>query len=105
MTSADVATAKAKATLIIIVSLQSQISLKARRLALCLGLATPPPLERPIVLNAKAVIPCHTLVLGWGDNAGIKLADTIDYYLVGVLALAGFADLRDHAVWLMKRRG
>ena len=39
---------------------------------------------------------------------GAKLADTIDSYLVGVLAwtgLAGFSDLRDHGVWLMKRRG
>ena len=68
-------------------------------------LASPPPLERPIVLNAKAFIPCNTLVLGWGDRAGIKLANTIDYYLVGVPALAGFADLGDYGVWLMKRRG
>ena len=35
-------------------------------------------LQRPIVLNAKAFIPCHTLVLGSGDMAGIILADTID---------------------------
>ena len=70
-----------------------------------LELASPPPLERPIVLYAKAFIPCNTLVLGWGDTAGIKLANTIDYYLVGVPASAGFADLGDHGVWLMKRRG
>jgi hypothetical protein len=44
-------------------------------------------------------------VLGSGDMGGAKLADTIDSYLVGVPALAGFADLRDHGVWLMKRRG
>ena len=31
-------------------------------------------LQRPIVLNAKALIPCNTLVLGSGDMAGIILA-------------------------------
>jgi len=39
---------------------------------------------------------------------GAKLADTIDSCLVGVLActgLAGFSDLRDYGVWLMKRCG
>ena len=61
-------------------------------------------LQRPIILNAKAFIPFHTPVLGSGDMAGIILADTIDYYLIGVVALERFADLRDHGVWLMKRR-
>jgi hypothetical protein len=72
------------------------------------GLPPPVALERPIVLNANAFIPCNTLVFGWGDSAGIKLAETIDSYLVGVPAiagLAGFADFRDHGVWLRKRRG
>ena len=47
---------------------------------------------------------------GWGYMLGPKHADTIDYYLVGVVALpglpdlAGLADLRDHALRLMKRR-
>ena len=36
---------------------------------------------------------------------GVVLADTINSYLVGVIAWTGFADLRDHAVWLMKRPG
>jgi hypothetical protein len=63
-----------------------------------------PRLERPIVLNAKAFIPFHTPVLGSGDMAGIILADTIDYCLIGVVALERFADLRDHGVWLIKRR-
>jgi hypothetical protein len=64
-------------------------------------------LQRPIVLNAKAFIPFDTPVLGSGDMASPKLADTINSYLVGVVAwarLAGLADLRDHGVWLMKRR-
>jgi hypothetical protein len=81
-------------------------------LPFALGLTSPPPLERPIVLNANAFPPCNTLVLGWRDRAGIKHADTIDYSLVGVPALrprpchpSGFADLRHHGVWLMKRRG
>src|SRR6476659_3091923 len=47
----------------------------------------PPPLERPIVLNANAFPPCNTLVLCWGDRAGIKHADTIDHSLVEVPAL------------------
>jgi len=42
---------------------------------------------------------------------GPKHSDTIDYYLVGIFALAGLpdlaglADLRDHAVRLMKPHG
>ena len=57
---------------------------------------------------AKAFLPPNTHVFGSGNMWGAILADTIDSYLVGVLAwtgLAGFADLRDHAVRLMKRRG
>ena len=72
------------------------------------GHKSSPRRERPIVLNAKAFIPPNTHVFGSGDMWGAKLADTIDSYLVGVLAwtgLAGFADLREHGVWLMKRRG
>ena len=70
----------------------------------------PPPLERPIVLSANAVPPCNTHVLGWGDRAGIKHANTIDISLIGVPAprprpCHQTADLRDHVVWLMKRRG
>ena len=72
---------------------------------------SPPPLERPIVLGANAVPPCNTHVLGWRDRGGIKHADTLDISLVGVPALRprpchqwAAADLRDHGVWLMKRR-
>ena len=44
----------------------------------------PPPFERPIVLSANAVPPCHTHVLGRGDRAGIKLANAATILLRNV---------------------
>ena len=69
----------------------------------------PPPFMRPIVLSANAVPPCHTHVLGRGDRAGIKHANTIDISLIDVPAFRPrpchqTADLRNHVVWLMERR-
>ena len=63
-------------------------------------------LQHPMISDAKAFIPFHTPLLGSGDVAGPKLANTIDSYLIRIIAwcLAGLADLRDHAAGLMKSR-
>ena len=66
-----------------------------------------PRRDRPIVLHAHAFIPFHTHVLGSGDVGGLSSQIPL-IYLVGVIAtggLAGFADLRDHAVRLMSGAG
>jgi len=64
-----------------------------------LGLRSSP---RPIVLTAKAAMPCHTRArYTSADIGGAKHAETSDSYLVG----AACADLRDHRVWPMKRCG
>ena len=60
------------------------------------------------MLSADAVPPCNTHVLGRGDRAGIKHANTIDISLIDVPAFRPrpghqAADLRDHVVWLMER--
>ena len=70
----------------------------------------PPPFKRPIVLSANAVPPCHTHVLGRGDRAGIKHANTIDISLIDVPAFRPrpchqTADLRNHVVWRRGRHG
>jgi hypothetical protein len=103
MASADVATAKAKATLIIIVS-SPYDPFKERFLEGSPVEHSAGSVGVSVVLNTKAFTPCRTPAGASADLAGggPQHADTLDSYLTGAACLA---DLRNHAVRLMKRHG